>query len=378
VAKRFTSLWFDKSFSSEPYNIRTKLSEVNCRLLSIKPTSDVSRAPRSLEEKSDYRGHEWFFWVEAYSVPCLKNLLPPKYLNHWAHLVYGIALVMQNSVSKCDLAYAERHLHQFISGIDDLYGSHNVTFSAHLLTHLGTSVKNFSQPWAHSAFIYDSFNNEIKNCVKSSNGVALQICKEMQLKVALKRLEEDLSDYLTASQKLFLKKMSESTKKLAAPHNRIGSASFFRKPKVCTLPPASVRAIVRFGGECDSNTVVSVYDRCSVSGVLYQSMNYSKVWKQNNSLALLESNEVFLIESFVVVSSCCYVLGYFYEQKRNQKLCDVQLPHLRVLKNDHEGTLRCIGSHELLSKLLSIQVRVSPTEILNLGYINVLHMEMLT
>ena len=48
----------------------------------------------------------------------------------------------------------------------------------------------------------------------------------MQMKVALKKLEDDVCDHMTVTQKSYLKKISECSKKLAASHQSIGSASF--------------------------------------------------------------------------------------------------------------------------------------------------------
>ncbi|KAK3922084.1 Tryptophanase [Frankliniella fusca] len=59
------------------------------------------------------------------------------------------------------------------------------------LTHLERSVENFAQPFTHSAFVYESFNGEIKNTVKSSNVIPQQICKLIQLKVALRTMKND-------------------------------------------------------------------------------------------------------------------------------------------------------------------------------------------
>ncbi|KAE8749579.1 hypothetical protein FOCC_FOCC003567 [Frankliniella occidentalis] len=192
VSKRFANLWFMEKFIKKPY-------EINARLLQITPTCDVSRNPRSLKDRSDLRGHEWFHWVVEYSIPVLKGILPAKFLNHWGPLVHGVSLIVQNSVAKSELAYASRYLSMFVTGIDNLYGKQNVTISAHLLTHLGHSVSEYGQPWAHSAFMFESFLAEIKQAVKSSNGASLQISKAMQNKIALRKLEEDVKESMTCS-----------------------------------------------------------------------------------------------------------------------------------------------------------------------------------
>ncbi|KAK3907152.1 Superoxide-generating NADPH oxidase heavy chain subunit B [Frankliniella fusca] len=276
VGKRFAWLWFDEKFHNEPFNISRRLSEVDTRLLKITPTSDVSRF-RSLTERSDYRGHEWYHWIMIYSIPCLKKILPNKYLNHWSKLSYALALLMQNSVAKSEVVYANRYLNSFVSEIDNLYGAQHVTFSVHLLTHLTQSVEDFGQPWCHSAFIYEAVNAEIKDLVKSSNGAIFQITKGIQLKVALKNVR------------------------------------------------------------------------------------------------------IFILDSFIVPDSSdmCFALGRFIMEKKQQKLCDTLPPHLKVLKNNPEGTLRSIPISDIVSKLLSFSVNVSETETFRLAFVNVLSMEFL-
>ncbi|KAK3909656.1 Zinc finger protein 568 [Frankliniella fusca] len=159
------NLWIGKKRLNEPCNVHDRLSIIDRRLLAITTTDDISRAPRSLTERSDFRGHKWFNWVLFYSLPVLKNILPAIYLNHWSLLVHAIGLMMQNSVAKTELLYAGRYLKQFNQEIDLLYGSVHVTFSVHLLTHLENSVMNFAQPWTHSAFTYESFLGELKDSV---------------------------------------------------------------------------------------------------------------------------------------------------------------------------------------------------------------------
>jgi hypothetical protein len=377
VAKRFASLWFHESYSSKSFNISGQFAQVDRRLTSILPTSDVSRGPRSLTERSDYRGHEWFYFVVIFSLPVLKNVLPMKFLNHWSLLVHGVAILMQNSVTKSELAYADRYLQQFAAGIDDLYGAENVTFSVHLLTHLQRSTEDFAQPWTHSAFIFESFNSEIKDAVKSSNGAALQISKAMQLKVAVQKLEDDLKANINPQQQQYLHKMSGAGTRLAAPHLVLEAVALLGNPTVLVLPEVSYVAIRRAGGKIMRSSAVSVYDRAVINGTLFHSINYSRVSKQNNSLALLESNNVFLIESFVVLSTSCFVLGYYYEKKRNQKICDKALPHYIILKDTPENILRCVEASQIVSKLISVLIDLSPTEILHVGCVDVLLMEML-
>lgn len=123
----------------------------------------------------------------------------------------------------------------------------------------------------------------------------------------------------------------------------------------------------------------AVYLRCMINNEVLHSMQYLRAPKQNNYVVSLDDDNIFTIDSFVVLSnnSECYALGYFIMEKKRQKICEPSPPHLKWLKNDHEGTLRCIPVTTIQSKLLSFSCEVSDSEFIRLAYINVLSMEML-
>ncbi|KAE8739101.1 hypothetical protein FOCC_FOCC015393 [Frankliniella occidentalis] len=150
---------------------------------------------------------------------------------------------MQNSVAQSELICSGRYIKRFVSEIDNLYGWQHVTISVHLLSHLQQSVKDFGQPWSHSAFIFGAFNAEIKQAVKSSNGVAHQICKAMQRKIALPKLEDDIKDYLSDHQQLFLEQMKFTGLRLGNPHLTIGPTALMGKPRESGCRAESIGAL---------------------------------------------------------------------------------------------------------------------------------------
>lgn len=381
VAKRFCDLWFippPKNCPVPSYKIHNKLKMVDERLLAIKPTDEVSRAPRPLAERSDYRGHEWFYFVVMYSIPILKNVLPNKFLSHWSLFVKGLAMLMQNSIAKSEMVYADRYLQQFVAGIDSLYGAQNVTFCCHLLTHLKRSMEDFAQSFSHSAFLYESFNNEIKEAVQSSNGAAKQIVKAMQLKVAVVKMEEELSGDMSEQQQAYLDKINLRGKRLAAPHLILDSVSLLGRPRSGVLSREERLAISRVGIICTDQTQGDFYERCKINGEMFHATTYSRVSKRNNCVVLLESDQIFVINALVVISTECFILGNYYQEKKYCLVRDVTLPHIRVLKNNPEGILRCVRPTEIVSKLINFTVDISPNESLNLGCVNVLLTEMLS
>ncbi len=60
-----------------------------------------------------------------------------------------------------------------------------------------------------------------------------------------------------------------------------------------------------------------------------------------------------------------------------KKLCDVRLPHIEVLKEAHEDTLRAVNVSEIQCRLLTFCVRAG-NDRYRLAVVNVLQSEMLT
>lgn len=375
-AKRFTNLWLSRRYSGRPFNVHTRFGEVDRRLLSITPNDNISRNPRSLSERSDWRGHEWFSWVVFYSVPVLTKILPNRYLSHWALLVHGIVLLMQNSVSKADVVYAGRFLRQFNAEVDRLYGAEHVTFSTHLLTHLEKSTYNFAQPWGHSALVYENFLGEIKSDVHSGNGIAHQICKHMQLRIALKKMFSDLNYAMSDIERDFLRSVSCSCKVLAEPRMTVEDVGLLGDSKDIVLSPNLHRVLLREGFQPVVGKEYLMFDRCISNNEVFQSVNYQRAEKQNNSIVLLKSDQVFEIHSFIVIDNVPVALGHYLVRNRTP-LCNVVLPHIKIFNDKCEDNLRCVRVSNFDMKLLSYSLSISCDQSLRFGCINVLKMEML-
>lgn len=376
VAKRFVKLWFKDTYSNKPFSISDKLNEADKRILAITPTSEISRGPRSLTEQSDWRGHEWYFWIVMFSIPVLKNLLPAIYLNHWSLLVHGISLLMQNSVARSEVHYGDRYIRQFVSEIPRLYGMQNVTFSCHLLIHLKESVEDYAQPFTHSAYLYESYNSEIKDCINSSNGVIQQICKNIQLKVTLWNLYLEVADSMDEAERNFFDKMTIGS--TTSPHCIVQDAALFGNPTFMKLPQNYSSAMKRSRVAIAQQKDVSYafYERCTISRMKLCSTKYSRAYRQDNSVVLLTCNNVFMIETFVVVSNQCYAFGNYIHDTQ-EKLVNRSLPHMRVLSPVPEAVTRCIPVSDIECKLISFLVHISDDRQVRVACINVLKSEML-
>lgn len=67
VTRQLLELWFDSENHTERFYKGRRLQIVDDKLLKIK----VSRAPKSLKEKSDWKANELRNWLLFHSIPCL-------------------------------------------------------------------------------------------------------------------------------------------------------------------------------------------------------------------------------------------------------------------------------------------------------------------
>lgn len=56
VTKQLMTLWFNSTYKNCDWSCITKLKQVQARLLNIKPTNNITRVPRSIEELHHWKG----------------------------------------------------------------------------------------------------------------------------------------------------------------------------------------------------------------------------------------------------------------------------------------------------------------------------------
>lgn len=94
VVKMLATLWFEKSHKQEMFSIASRITEVDQRLLNIKPPSYIPRLPRSLSEISHFKAAELKNFLLFYSLPCLFGILPMDQYHHFSLLVYSTYILL--------------------------------------------------------------------------------------------------------------------------------------------------------------------------------------------------------------------------------------------------------------------------------------------
>ncbi|XP_033725139.1 LOW QUALITY PROTEIN: uncharacterized protein LOC117315101 [Pecten maximus] len=190
VTKRMLSFWFNSKYSSKPYFIGSKVTDIDKILRNIKPPYMIHRLPRTLSNNyHHWKASELRNWLLFYSLPCLNGHLPQIYNTHFSCLVEGTYLLLTEGISSDDLTRADALLRTFVSNIQRLYGKECMSLNVHNLTHLMPFVKLWGPLWVWSCFPYESFNGEIKRSIHDTGNVCKQIIWSLQ---AQKRIESSL------------------------------------------------------------------------------------------------------------------------------------------------------------------------------------------
>lgn len=131
VVKLFLNAWFHNPAGR--WYIGTKKDIFNSKLTSIQPPCEVTRTPRSINDIKFWKASEFKNFLLYYSMPCLKNLLPTRFYNHWPLLVFAMYIFLSDKITKTHFTQAERALRQFVEQIPCLYGLEFMRYNVHLL-----------------------------------------------------------------------------------------------------------------------------------------------------------------------------------------------------------------------------------------------------
>lgn len=192
VTRQLADMWFGCVQSASYIGVPATLSQVDTRLLDVKPPQWFTRLPRSIGERALWKASEWKWWLLFYSVPCLEGILPEEYLQHFCSLVAAVYILLKDKMTKADIHEAMDKLSCFVYSMEDLYGREAMTFNVHQLLHLPKSVLELGPLWAHSAFVFESGNGTLLRLISDANGVPQQILERFVMGLQVTKLANTL------------------------------------------------------------------------------------------------------------------------------------------------------------------------------------------
>lgn len=192
VSRMLAHLWTDSSSHDKDYYIKAYIPIINDRLSQIKLPKSACRLTRPISDMKFWKASEWRNWLLFCSFPVLSDLLPRRFLEHYALLITAIYILLKENVTGNDLNNATRLLENFVVEFQILYGEINMVFNIHLLTHLSKCVSMFGPLWNFSLFNYESCNGHLIKLCKGTVAAANQIaCRFLRLQRINHLVEKD-------------------------------------------------------------------------------------------------------------------------------------------------------------------------------------------
>ena len=192
ITKAFMEFWFDSKYSSNPFSIRKFLKEIDKKLSRIRPPHNFRSSPRSIS--SFWKASELKAWLLFYSVPILKDILPPKYINHWILLVCAMHILLSTSISQEDLVFANENLIQFYELAPILYPNNVCTANLHSIVHVCKFVENWGPLWCYSTFCFENLNGFLKRQCHGTGNVLPQIHRSLKIRQEVSKEYNTISE----------------------------------------------------------------------------------------------------------------------------------------------------------------------------------------
>jgi len=319
TARQFAKLWFDSKNKDEPFYIGLSKDVISDRLRLFRPPSYVSRPARGIEDMRFWKGHEWYWWVFAYSVMVLKGILPTRYLKHWLLFVEALYLLCQEVIAKSHVYNAMELFVQFTQGTEELYGLKHCSFNIHLNEHLGQCVLDWGNLFEQSAWLHEDFNQVLLNCIHLSNSVLHQVVDQI---LTLRSIPVLLSS--PAGQAVAGMGVCENTRLLSTEDSIVcaneGCDVTVLSPTLQSVPYVVKLALASLNVTVKSSEKLLCSLRIIVNREVFQSKCYTLAKKRNNFTVVLTNGEIFAVDSYVIVRNLCYAVGRYFSPIKNYKL----------------------------------------------------------
>jgi hypothetical protein len=180
VSRQLASLWFDSKNSTSAWYIGTptEIARIDSRIAKIIPPSNVTRLPRSLNQRAYWKAAEWRNFLLYYAPIVLKDILPNRFHRHFVKLSEAIFSLNNNYISPMDLYLARKKIENFVEEFENLYGKEHMSFNVHILLHACDCVSRWEPLWAYSAYGFEDSNGRLGKLFNGTQSVDLQVASK--------------------------------------------------------------------------------------------------------------------------------------------------------------------------------------------------------
>lgn len=185
VVKTLFIYWFEKNNSV--FSLKTKMQEINHRLLSIRPPSYVSCTPRSIFDWKIWRAHEFLNFILFYALMVFSNAL--MVFSNGVILLY----LYQEKIEKENLPLINKILINFVEDLPKLYDNFILTSGIHELLHLVEQTNQLGPLNTFNCFQFEELNRKIANLIKGQNLLGEEFIKLFSICQNMSNISLDLN-----------------------------------------------------------------------------------------------------------------------------------------------------------------------------------------
>lgn len=285
IMKKLLKLWLEPKNRSRSFFIsKPRQVLLSNKIVSLKPVSEITRRPRSIFKRGDFKANEFRSLLFFYLPIALDGLLDNRFIKHFRLLSSAVYILSKERVTFEEIQRARMKLNEFADSFENIYDKSNVTMNLHLLRHLPNAVENLGPLWCQSAYAFEAKNGII---TKANNSTNKHMVQQLAWKYAM-----------------------NETIKYHAPDEK--DENFQLKSKSTTkIGIAEKDAFARAGLNIDVGTVI-IYKNIVMKGIKFSSQ-ISKEISTINHFVRLTDGQIACIQFFTVLNSKVYLLIDIYE-----------------------------------------------------------------
>lgn len=316
MAKQLCFFWFDTSKHKFDFYIGLKTGEVDNRIKMLKLPKNITRNPRSITERKNWKANEWRTYLLYYSLGVLYKILPMKYLRHFGQFINCIWILIQSEISPNEVNALKPTVNIFVRQYVEMYGEKHATYNLHTILHLPKCVEDLGPLWAYSNFPFENNNGKLQRFVKSPKGVLSQILNKYAWTSYLDNTEfgQTVNDFRN---KIFKSNLTSLI------HNRVlgGQVKIILN---------NLNDLNGFNLEFENRNFFS-FKRVIQNGVEYSTKTYSCNVKNNDSVIKLNDNSFGEIVHILVQNQQIFVVADIFEIDSHHELTKI-CSHVKVIK----------------------------------------------
>lgn len=191
VHKLLLELWLLPKFGKDNFIFQDKQELVNKRLLGIKPTLNITRLPRSIQDMKYWKASEFRSFLLYFGGPVLHDILNKDIFGHYLLLVNSMHILLKFGFTPNDNNRAEGMLTKFCELFADLYDDRFMRLNVHQLLHL-SDARTLGPLYTHSCFSFEDKNGVLLKMIKGTQNIDESNCYWCLIHPNITRIERKM------------------------------------------------------------------------------------------------------------------------------------------------------------------------------------------